>query len=231
MPLKAHQDFEPFLDDMAQVLSENQNLILVDKKNPLPEEWKPTELLSLDSYSQLIKNKTGMQLDRPALESLMNMVQAAQNEGITLLISSAYRSYNYQEKLFQYYVQQDGESRAEHYSARPGTSQHQLGTCVDFGSITNDFVKTTAGQWLHENGSRFGWSLSYPQGAQEKTGYMWESWHWRYIGPEATAMQKNYFEDSQQDFLEFWSLHEERFRSAWKDSELENDPAPKERGE
>ena len=132
-------------------------------------------------------------------------------DGITLLVSSTYRSYDYQKKLFARYVAQDGEALAERYSARAGTSQHQLGTAIDFGSITDEFAETKQGKWLYAHAAEYGFSLSFPAGYEDVTGYMWECWHYRYIGKDACALQKKWFGDIQQYMMEFidaWTREE-----------------------
>lgn len=93
--------------------------------------------------------------------------------------------------------------------AQPGYSQHQLGTTVDFGDGSSNFARSPTSSWLLKNGGDYGWSLSYPMDSQEITGYMWESWHWRWIGTDAVAMQREFFDGSQQKMLEFW----DRYRS------------------
>jgi zinc D-Ala-D-Ala carboxypeptidase len=96
-----------------------------------------------------------------------------------------------------------GREAAERVSARPGTSQHQLGTVVDFGSISDAFALTPEGRWLRDRASDFGFSLSYPKGYEEETGYVWESWHYRYIGRPAARLTERYFSGLQHRFLEF----------------------------
>lgn len=137
------------------------------------------------------------------------MGQAALREDIKLVVSSSYRSWEYQENLYNRNVRQLGKEVADRESAPPGASQHQLGTVVDFGSITDAYAETVAGKWLLANSARFGWSLSYPQGYESITGYRWECWHYRYIGIQATVFQKEWFGDVQQYMLEF--IH------AWKE--------------
>ena len=128
-----------------------------------------------------------------------------------MVASSTYRSYDYQKTVYERNVRQMGKEAADRESAAPGTSQHQLGTVVDFGSITDEFIETPAGQWLDKNASDYGWSLSFPQGYEDVTGYRWECWHYRYIGTEATAFQKKWFSNIQQFMMEF--IH------AWKSVE------------
>jgi len=103
-------------------------------------------------------------------------------------------------------VEKDGQEAADLYSAKPGTSQHQLGTTVDFGSIDDSFAYTEAGKWLFAHADEFGFSLSYPENGLSITGYQYESWHYRYIGRAGTELQQAYFYDSQQRLLEFVHL-------------------------
>ena len=134
------------------------------------------------------------------------MAKASQADGITLLISSTYRSYDYQAKLFQRWVDTDGLEEAERESARPGTSQHQLGSAIDFGSISNDFINTKMGKWLFNNAWKYGWTLSFPQQYEDITGYRYECWHYRFVGIPAAQLQRKYFNDVQQYMLEFIDL-------------------------
>ena len=142
------------------------------------------------------------------MPDLLQMVSAARADGVTLLFSSSYRSYEYQEAVYEREVKTYGQQAADRESARPGTSQHQLGTAIDFGSITDAFAGTRAGRWLAAHAREFGFSLSFPKGYEEVTGYRYESWHYRYITRPAAKLQKEYFDDIQQYLLEF--LHDNR---------------------
>lgn len=195
-----------FLDLSAQLLQAPPELLrLVDKEHPLPEDYAPEDLVDLEIYADTLRlNREELSLRRILMDDLLAMVAAAREEGIELPISSTYRSYDYQAWLFDYWVEELGLEEAERSSARPGTSQHQLGTTVDFGSITNAFAETEAGRWLAENAHRFGFSLSYPDGYEELTGYKYESWHFRYIGRPAAEMERTFFGGIQQRMLLFW---------------------------
>jgi D-alanyl-D-alanine carboxypeptidase len=96
-----------------------------------------------------------------------------------------------------------GEVEANRVSAKPGESQHQLGMIVDFGSITNDFAESKAGLWIIDNASAYGWSLSFPKGYEDVTGYDWESWHFRYVGKNVSFFIDEYFDGIQQYALQF----------------------------
>ena len=200
-----------FIKDLYAILEEEKTFrqddkslfFLIDKKHTASSSYAPKDLISLEKNSLFDLNKAGMKIRPEAYSALNEMAQAALNEGIRLLVSSAYRSYSYQENLFNYWVSVDGLEEAERESARPGTSQHQLGTAVDFGSISDDFDKTQMGQWIYKNAADYGWSLSFPKGYEDVTGYRWECWHFRYIGKSACRFQQKWFGGIQQFMLEF----------------------------
>lgn len=200
-----------FVSDLMDVLAEEKKFnpndksiyFLIDKTHKASKNYKPTDLVLLEKNDLFFLNKNGMYIRREAYEALKQMAKAAQKDGITLLVSSVYRSYEYQDNLFNYWVKVDGIEEAERESARPGTSQHQLGTAIDFGSISDDFDKTEMGQWVYKNAANFGWSLSFPKGYEDVTGYRWECWHFRYLGKKTCEFQKKYFNNVQQFMLEF----------------------------
>jgi D-alanyl-D-alanine carboxypeptidase len=178
---------------------------LVDKSHPLPDPYEPSDLEELRGGAYQI-NRRGLMLRREAARALETMAAAAQADGAVLLASSSYRSYEYQDELYARYVRDDGQEAADRFSARPGYSQHQTGLVVDFGSIDDSFADTRPGRWILANGSRYGWSLSFPRGYEAVTGYVWESWHYRYVGPDLAAFIDTYFDGVQQYALQF--IHE-----------------------
>ena len=195
-----------FYADLLDCLAGDRHLReLVDKQHPLPSDYVPSDLVTLAGGSYLV-NRAGMTLRRAAAVVLEEMAAAARAEGVTLVVSSTYRSYDYQAEVYNRTVREMGREAADRESARPGHSQHQTGLVVDFGSIDDSFAQTAAGRWMAANASRFGWSLSYPDGYEEITGYRWESWHYRYVGKDLAAFIDNYFGGIQQYALRF--LHE-----------------------
>ncbi len=202
---------EEFLADLHKVLDVEKNFrsddlslyFLIDKKHKVGSDYVPKDLMAVKGNDLWNVSRNDLSLRPEAYAALEDLSRAALNDGIKLLVSSTYRSYQYQEGLFNRYVKQDGEALAERYSARPGTSQHQLGVAIDFGSITDDWGDTKMGKWVYEHAAEHGWSLSFPQGYEDVTGYMWECWHFRYIGKEACRFQKKWFSDIQQFMLEF----------------------------
>ena len=127
----------------------------------------------------------------PDLTALRKAAEAAGNP-VDVLV--AYRSFLHQSLLFHKRVEQEGHAGALATTARPGHSEHQLGTTVDFRTqgeldVTQDWENTPAGAWMAANSWRFGFVLSYPRGLQDVTCYAYEPWHFRYFGRDlATAI-------------------------------------------
>ena len=212
-------DPNEFLEDLEKVLqiekafpSDDLSLYyLIDKKHTVSADYEPTHLRKLVQNNDYIINKTTLSLREDAADALAEMGRAAKKDGITLDVSSTYRSYETQERTFNYWVSVDGLEEAERESARPGTSQHQLGAAVDFGNIEDSYALTEGCKWLNAHANEYGWSLSFPQGYEDITGYRWECWHFRYIGIEACKFQNKWFGGIQQFMFEFID--------AWKNME------------
>jgi len=193
-----------FIIELFTILQTDPYLwVLVDKQTALPQGYEPDDLVELKNGGSYRVNRNGLLLRSIAASSLEEMAAEARREGLTLLASSAYRTYNYQVEVYNRNVREMGQEAADRESARPGHSQHQLGLVVDFGSITDAFAGTAEGRWLAANASRFGWSISYPQGYEEATGYRWECWHYRYVGKELAEFIDTYFDGIQQYALRF----------------------------
>ncbi|WP_156789692.1 M15 family metallopeptidase [Gracilinema caldarium] len=194
---------ENFIKAITTITSQDHYLWrLVDKHHALDTEYEPSDLVTLTSGSYLL-NRSGLQLRKSASLALNSMAQAAKVDGVTLVVSSCYRSYQYQKQVYERNVKTMGQAAADRESAKPGHSQHQLGLAVDFGSIDDSFAKTAQSRWLEQNAWRYGWSLSYPENMESVTGYRWESWHYRFVGVELSLFIRTYFENIQQYALAF----------------------------
>lgn len=204
-------DPEEFLADLKAVLATRANFssddlspfYLIDKTHKVSADYEPKGLIHLEKNNLFAINKNNLSLRPEAFESLKVLAAAAKADGVTLTVSSTYRSYEYQKNLFDYWVRVDGLEEAERESARPGTSQHQLGMALDFAPVDDAFDQTPGGKWVYANAAKYGWSLSFPKGYEDVTGYRWECWHFRYIGVEACQFQKKWFSDVQQFMIEF----------------------------
>jgi D-alanyl-D-alanine carboxypeptidase len=166
-------------------------LQLVDKQHPLPSGFEPPEIVAVPGpYSAPGYSST---MNATALDALERMLNGANAAGFDILVVSGYRSYADQQYTYNYWVGQLGQEQADRVSARPGYSEHQLGTAADLGSadfgwdLTDTFGATPDGQWLAANSSEYGFVLSYPADKEDITGYAYEPWHFRYIGAAAAA--------------------------------------------
>jgi len=166
-------------------------LVLINKHIRLPENYQPADLVPIDG--KIAVTRSGMRLRNEAASALAQMAATGGQEGLNLIATSAYRSYWEQQATFSYWVKAAGLAAAERFSARPGHSQHQLGTAVDFTSesvgkgLTDTFAKVGEGAWLANNAYKFGFVISYPAGKEAITGYTYEPWHYRYIGKDNAA--------------------------------------------
>ncbi|MCD7859466.1 MAG: M15 family metallopeptidase [Firmicutes bacterium] len=154
--------------------------LLVNKTYSLPADYVPEGTkAALDGVQ---KSNEGLVLE--AWEAWQQLQAAAAAEGLSIYISSGYRSYSYQGMLWSNYVARDGQAAADTYSARAGHSEHQTGYCFDLNSISSAFTNTAEGIWVNENCCRYGFIIRYPEGKSDQTGYKYESWHLRYVGQE-----------------------------------------------
>ena len=123
------------------------------------------------------------------IADLKAMAKAARAAGARLSVQSAYRSYATQKETFDYWVRLHGYAYALKESARAGHSEHQLGTSLDFRSYggpapwdVTDWATTKAGKWMKANAWKYGFIMAYPKGKTDVTCYMYEPWHYRYVG-------------------------------------------------
>ena len=151
----------------------------------------------IDGY--LIANKTyslpksyGNGLTSKMQSAFKTMRAAAKKDGLNIYISSGYRSYSTQKRIYNRYVKEDGRKKADTYSARPGHSEHQSGLAADLNIIGDEFAGTPEAKWLNANCYKYGFILRYPKGKTDETGYKYEPWHFRYVGVElATKLYNN----------------------------------------
>jgi len=202
-----------FVMELLAILQQDPyTFALVDKQFPLPYDYAPDDLVSLGDLSarsyRITRND--LSLRRMVVDALQEMATAATADGVVLSVGSSYRSAPRQAEIYSAQVRAYGQEAADRQSARAGHSQHQLGLTLDFSPIEDSFAETAASKWLIDNASRFGFSLSFPNGYEEVTGYRWESWHYRYVGKDLAAFINEYFEGIQQYALQFIKVWLER---------------------
>lgn len=180
-------------------------IILVNKQHPIPDDYE----------FPLGTIRGSMRCDERVISPLLEMMKAADNDGVTLIICSPYRDMDRQTMLFNNKVDKymkAGMSYMEafNYASQavtvPGSSEHQIGLAIDiitdnYTSLDEGFADTAAGKWLAENSYKFGFVLRYPEGKENITSIEFEPWHFRYVGVDAaTVMAEN-----DMCLEEFWS--------------------------
>ena len=165
----------------------------VSKKNPLPLDYIPPDLINI---TDKVSSAGIICLRKEAADNLLTMLNDAKKDGLDIIVISGFRRPEIQKFLYYSYMKVYGR-KALDIIAKPGHSEHQLGTAVDFdtktskSNLTFRFEKTPEGKWLKENSWKYGFVMSYPKNAKRITGYDYEPWHFRYIGKEHAAIVYN----------------------------------------
>ena len=184
-------------------------LMLVNRQHKLGKNDAPTDLVTIESVlsADIVKVKySGTKADRTATEALGRMLSAAIADGLSnFQISSAYRTYSEQQKLVdnsvaKYQKNNPDWSRDRCLSATyntvapAGTSEHQTGLAFDITVPNVSFTGTAQQKWLHEHCAKYGFVVRFTADKQKLTGFVAESWHFRYVGVEAaqTMTQNNW---------------------------------------
>jgi zinc D-Ala-D-Ala carboxypeptidase len=166
-------------------------------------DWRKTLLdtnlritSSYEPWDLVLVSKAGLagsgRVRKVMLADLTALAVAADRSGKPLAVKSAYRSYATQVATFNMWVQRSGYEQALRFSARPGHSEHQLGTTIDFTTapgvpLSTTFGDSPAGRWLARNSWKYGFIMSYPKGKERASCYGYEPWHFRYFGRAVAA--------------------------------------------
>lgn len=169
-------------------------LEVVTQQFNLPRSYEPADLKPLSDYFEYeITRGFNTKIREVIREPLIDVMIAMEEAGLQPSIISGYRSYSEQSMAWNMWEEKHPD-RVAILSARPGYSEHQLGTTVDFGSPEIDhqfhvqFAETSEGLWLAENAHLYGFTQSYPLEAFETTGFKYEPWHYRYVGTEMALL-------------------------------------------
>jgi zinc D-Ala-D-Ala carboxypeptidase len=150
---------------------------LLDTRYRLTRSYVPPSLVSTSRAG----TNGGYLVRHLVVADLRALVAAARRDGVAIRVSSAYRSYYAQKHLYTYYVNLLGPTKGSLRAARPGHSEHQLGTALDIRNTTGAYA------WLARKSWRFGFVVSYPSGKRSLTCYQYEPWHIRYFGRTRAA--------------------------------------------
>ena len=162
-------------------------LILVNEDHPLDSSYVPEKLTEISS---------GYRVDDRIVADLKQMLDDGAAEGLSMYVTSAYRSYKQQIDTFNASMQtrlNQGMTPLEAYQetstsvALPGTSEHATGLAVDIISTEYEALDDRQGdtkeqKWLMEHCWEYGFILRYPPEKSDITGIIYEPWHYRYVG-------------------------------------------------
>lgn len=175
---------------------EELNLFNANRNNQITKSYTPYLLAPVPDTLVETRGRT-ICLEEETLNAFIAMHNQAKKEGVDIIPTSGFRSYETQDFLYRNQQEANFENGNLLAVAEPGHSEHQLGTTLDltsseinFSSASSEFDNTKTYEWLTQNAARFGFVQSYKDGTSQITGYIPESWHWRYLGPEhALAIQ------------------------------------------
>lgn len=182
-------DYE-FYTNTIPVVDDSDILAIVNKYHYLSSSYVPDDLVTISSKYSTRTNK----LRSVAAKAFENMAEDALKDNIKVYAASSYRSYSEQKYIYNNYVKEDGVQIADTYSARAGHSEHQTGLATDIADTSYSFIKdnTKESNWLKENAHKYGFILRYESTTEKITGYMYEPWHYRYVGVDiATFIHEN----------------------------------------
>lgn len=181
--------FEVFNQPKRSVKDPNDITVLVNREFYVDQDYVPADLVSFagrtNGSEQLLRAETA--------ESLLNLFNKGLEMGHEFIASSAYRSYQMQQRIYQNYANLHGAAKANTFSALAGHSEHQLGLAVDISSsrfngvITGLIRNTPEGRWLKANAHFYGFIIRYTNQNQYITGYIDEPWHLRYVGADLAS--------------------------------------------
>ena len=179
--------YRDFYEEIEEIKDTNTFPLLVNKYHKLPSTFIPATLSTFPSST--------FQACQNTIEAFLSLQAHARLQNLHLSILSAYRTYDYQQKLYEDYVKTDGIELADTYSARPGHSEHQTGYALDV-CVTNEelevFEGTRESNWLIEHAHEYGFIIRYPQGLTSITGYQYEPWHITYVGTKIAKFMKEH---------------------------------------
>ncbi len=191
-------DITPYLQYID--VKTDEFVFLVNPANPLGADYVPEDL---EDCGHTRKDGRAVQkLRTNAAKALQAFLAEGKEYGVTnVTVTSAYRSYAYQNQLFNQYFERDWatgkyktreecERNVLTYSTKPGTSEHQSGLCLDMHNLPSaeqSFAQKPEAKWLAENCYRFGFILRYPEDKRDITKIIYEPWHFRFVGREAAT--------------------------------------------
>lgn len=182
--------------EAAQALEEEASELEKNKPDIDINSWEyilANSTRSIESYHPEVEEFEGVYLDQRIIDAMDRFVSDTRAQGLDVVMTSGYRSYETQSELFQNKVDEYGdEETAATIVARPGTSEHQTGLaadiCDDYYEYMNESLEQTETyQWMSSHCQEYGFIVRFPKNKEDITGIIYEPWHYRYVGKEAAA--------------------------------------------
>ena len=170
-------------------------MLLVNKSHRLPNGYVPKKLKYANSVVRCERPDT--YLDSTALGYLKQMFDAAKQEDIELIFYDGWRQESLQRQYYENKIKERGRALATTLVAPPRGSEHELGLAADILSTLHKmrdghYARTKTGKWLIENCWKYGFILRYPENKIEITRFLFEPWHYRFVGvPEAQKITES----------------------------------------
>lgn len=181
-------DKEDYVDPI--VIDDFDDYVLVNKHRQLSREYVPDDLVTIDK--EYAKVDGDIEIERNVAKAFYDMAKAAKTDGMQLMVSSGYRSYEEQEEVVNTYLKLYGQNYVDNYVAKPGFSEHQTAMSLDIASKSvNTFVNSDEYTWMMDNAYKYGFILRYPKSKEDITGYKCEAWHYRYVGKKIAKYIKD----------------------------------------
>jgi len=195
--INTHTNIEPYEKIFDTDISKNE-LMLVNKYYKLSEDYKPEVELISSQYAY-----SGKYASKTIIESIQNLIDAAKEDNIKLIVAAGYRSYKEQEDIYESYKINNGIREADEVVSRPGHSDYQTGLAVDiepYAKYIENVSESEEYQWLQNNMYNFGFIQRFPEGKEDITGFKYSAWHLRYVGIDAAL----YIHDNNITFEEYY---------------------------
>lgn len=191
--VRVSQEAPPITVMLKDPFRESGRWLYVSSVHPLPADYRATSLVASgvpEGGTDTMKIAARI---KPSLAALFN---AAEKDGVRLVLSSAYRSNAQQTAVYNQYVQTQGVAAAKRFVANPGESEHATGLAVDINTYSDACdideaacaISSQTADWLKLHAGDYGFILRYPPGKEEKTGVANEPWHFRYVGDGAASL-------------------------------------------
>ena len=182
--INTHTNIEAYEKIFDTDTSKNE-LMLVNKYYKLSEDYKPEVELISSGYSY-----SGKYASKSIIESIANLIDAAKEENLKLVVAAGYRSYKDQESIYESYKINNGIREADENVSRPGHSDYQTGLAVDiepYAKYIENVSESEEYKWLLDNAHKYGFIQRFPEGKEDITGFKYSAWHLRYVGIDAAT--------------------------------------------